>query len=95
MFAVTPSGTPAAFETAIVAPRQNLKTGTLKQGALGWMFLLDRRLIVWSAHEFSTAQEAFRDMLERWRARRSWTARSRQCTGPTATRRSSCSTAAA
>ena len=28
------------------------------------MFLLDRRLIVWSAHEFSTAQEAFRDMLE-------------------------------
>jgi len=64
MFAVTPSGTPAAFETAIVAPRQNLKTGALKQGALGWMFLLDRRLIVWSAHEFSTAQEAFRDMLE-------------------------------
>ena len=41
-----------------------MKTGTLKQGALGWMFLLDRRLIVWSAHEFSTAQEAFRDMLE-------------------------------
>lgn len=51
-----------AFEFAVICARQNLKTGLFKQAALGWMFLLDLELVVWSAHEFSTAQEAFRDM---------------------------------
>ena len=49
---------------AIIACRQNLKTGFFKQAALGWLFITDQRLVVWSAHEFSTAQEAHRDMAE-------------------------------
>jgi len=52
----------AAFEFAVVCSRQNLKTGLFKQAALGWLFLTDQMLVVWSAHEFRTAQEAFRDM---------------------------------
>ena len=56
--------TSAARDIGIVAPRQNLKTGTLKAMALGWLFVTEQRLIVWSAHEFGTSQEAFRDMCE-------------------------------
>lgn len=56
--------TSAARDIGIVAPRQNLKTGTLKAMALGWLFVTEERLIVWSAHEFGTSQEAFRDMCE-------------------------------
>lgn len=54
----------AAFEAAIIACRQNIKTGLFKQCALGWLFVTDQRLIVWSAHEFRTAQEAHRDLAE-------------------------------
>lgn len=53
-----------AFELAVICCRQNLKTGLFKQAALGWLFLTEQRLVVWSAHEFRTAQEAFRDMEE-------------------------------
>jgi len=52
----------AAFEVGAVACRQNLKTGYLKQATLGWLFITDQQLIVWSAHEFKTSQEAFRDI---------------------------------
>jgi hypothetical protein len=62
VFALDSAGRSAVFEGAVIAPRQNLKTGVLKQCAIGWMFISDQRLIVWSAHEFRTAQEAFRDM---------------------------------
>ena len=55
-------GLPAAFEIGIVAPRQNLKTGVLKQIGLGWSFLLGRSLVVWSAHEVSTSTASFRDL---------------------------------
>lgn len=58
------AGKRAFFEVCIVAPRQNLKTGVFKMAALGKLFLTDRRLVVWSAHEFSTAQEAFLDLKE-------------------------------
>ncbi|GAC1318188.1 MAG: hypothetical protein NVSMB16_14510 [Acidimicrobiales bacterium] len=61
-FAFDANGKPAAFEVAAICCRQNLKTGFLKQAALGWLFVTEQRLIVWSAHEFGTAQEAFRDM---------------------------------
>lgn len=64
VFAERAPGVPSAFEVGLVAPRQNLKTGTFKMCALGWLFLMDQRLVIWSAHEFSTAQEAFRDMCE-------------------------------
>ena len=62
MFAIGKDGKSAAFEQGIVCARQNLKTGALKQAALGWLFLTDQPLVVWSAHEFGTAQEAFRDL---------------------------------
>jgi hypothetical protein len=51
-------------DIGVCAPRQNLKTGVLKMAALGWLYLLELPLIVWSAHEFDTTQEAFRDLCE-------------------------------
>lgn len=62
LFAMDAAGRAAVRDFAICAPRQNLKTGLLKQAALGWLFITEQRLIVWSAHEFPTSQEAFRDM---------------------------------
>ena len=62
IFALDSRGMSAAFETAVIACRQNLKTGLFKQATLGWLFVTDQRLVVWSAHEFRTSQEAFRDM---------------------------------
>lgn len=64
LFAVDANEKSAAFEFCVICSRQNLKTGLFKQAALGWLFITDQRLIVWSAHEFRTAQEAFRDMEE-------------------------------
>jgi hypothetical protein len=51
-----------AFEFCVICSRQNLKTGLFKQATLGWLFLTEQRLVVWSAHEFNTAEEAHRDM---------------------------------
>jgi hypothetical protein len=62
IFAVDRRGKSAAFEFCVVCSRQNLKTGLFKQAALGWLFITDQNLVVWSAHEFNTAQEAHRDM---------------------------------
>lgn len=53
---------PAAFEFAIVAARQNLKTALFKMCALGWLFVTEQELIVWSAHEMDTTREAHRDL---------------------------------
>ncbi|MEU0040236.1 hypothetical protein [Streptomyces sp. NPDC006333] len=64
LFAVNEADKAVALENAVIVGRQNLKTGLLKQAAIGWLFLTDQRLVVWSAHEFRTAQEAFRDMEE-------------------------------
>ena len=64
MFALDRRGNHAAFEVCVICSRQNLKTGLFKMAALGKAFILDRKLIVWSAHEFSTTQEAFRDLCE-------------------------------
>jgi hypothetical protein len=64
LFAVGRDGKSASFEFGVVACRQNLKTGLFKQAALGWLFVTDQRLSVWSAHEFRTSQEAFREMDE-------------------------------
>jgi hypothetical protein len=63
-FAVDEHGRSAAFEVAVAVARQNLKTGFLKQAALGWLFVTDQRLVVWSAHEMSTAAEAHRDLTD-------------------------------
>lgn len=53
----------AAFEAVVVAARQQLKTGLLKQACLGWLFVSEVPLVVWSAHEFATAVEAQMDLL--------------------------------
>lgn len=62
VFGFDRAGRPTAFEVGIIAPRQNLKTALLKMVALGKLFVLGRTLVVWSAHEFATAAEAFRDL---------------------------------
>jgi len=59
-----PSNRAAAFEAAVIAPRQNMKTGLFKMCALGWLFITDQRLVIWSAHEFATSKEAHRDLVD-------------------------------
>lgn len=54
----------ASLETAVICARQNLKTAVAEMACLGWLFVTQQRLIVWSAHQFPTAQEAFRDLDE-------------------------------
>lgn len=61
-FALDKQGKSVAFEVVVIAPRQNLKTGLFKQGALGQLFVRDEPLVVWSAHEFDTANEALNDL---------------------------------
>ncbi len=43
----------------MVAPRQNGKGSILEARALAGLFLFDEQLIIWSAHEFKTAKEAY------------------------------------
>lgn len=62
IFAMGRRSRSAAFEVGVVCCRQNMKTGLFKQAALGWLFVTEQRLIVWSAHEFNTSAEAFRDL---------------------------------
>lgn len=62
IFAIRPDGSPASFETCVICCRQNLKTGLFKQAAIGWLFVTEQRLVVWSAHEMSTTDEAQRDL---------------------------------
>jgi len=61
-FALDKRGRFLVFETVVIAPRQNLKTGFGKQRALGKMFVCDRPLVVWSAHEFDTSRRALLDV---------------------------------
>lgn len=53
----------AAFEVGVVVPRQNGKGAILEARELAGLFLFGERLILHSAHEFKTAQEAFRRVL--------------------------------
>lgn len=52
------------LEAAVVAARQNIKTAAAQMCCMGWLFVTEQRLVVWSAHQFATAQEAFRDLDE-------------------------------
>ncbi|MET9876567.1 terminase [Actinacidiphila glaucinigra] len=54
-----PDGRCAATKCSVWAPRQNGKGGIIECLELGWLFLTKERLILHSAHEFKTAQEAF------------------------------------
>lgn len=47
------------FEIAIIAARQNLKTGFLIQRGLTDAFLIGVPVTVWSAHEFKTTEESY------------------------------------
>lgn len=61
-FALDKDGKSLAFEVVLIAPRQNLKTGFLKQYAMGQLFVRHEELVPWSAHEFGTAAEALNDV---------------------------------
>ncbi len=62
LLAESSPGVWAAFEGAVVASRQNLKTALFQMIVLADAFLFRTDLIVWSAHEFGTATEAFLDL---------------------------------
>lgn len=57
-----PDGKWAAFEVGVEVPRQNGKGGLLEARELAGLFLLEERLIIHSAHEFATAEEALERM---------------------------------
>lgn len=52
----------AAFEAAVIAARQNLKTFLLEALVLGDLFLFNANLVIWTAHLFPTTMEAFRHL---------------------------------
>lgn len=53
----------AAFEMADIEPRQNGKGDTGQVRAAYGLFVMRTRLIIWTAHEFKTANEAFLRMV--------------------------------
>lgn len=55
----TPAGHWAARRVSVFVPRQNGKGGIIEARELGGLFLLGEKLIMHSAHEYKTAQEAF------------------------------------
>lgn len=61
-------GMPAALEGAVISARQNLKTYVLEGIVLTKLLEplgpRERRLIIWSAHLFDTAQESFKNFDE-------------------------------
>lgn len=54
----------AAFQVAIELGRQNGKGAILEARELAGLFVLGERLLIHTAHEFATATEAFRRILE-------------------------------
>lgn len=56
-------GSWAAAETGVIVPRQNGKGGIIEATELFGLFVAGERLILHSAHEFKTAQEAFQRVL--------------------------------
>ena len=58
-----PDGKWSAFEVGLIVGRQNGKGAILEARELAGLFLFGEQLILHSAHEFKTAQEAFRRVL--------------------------------
>jgi hypothetical protein len=58
-----PDGRWSAFEVGLIVGRQNGKGSILEARELAGLFLFGEQLILHSAHEFKTAQEAFRRVL--------------------------------
>jgi hypothetical protein len=72
---VASTGKSAASSVSLIAPRRNLKTGTITMAVLGWLFIEHCPEIVWTAHEWAAVDEAFDTIHElilgwRWLARR-------------------------
>lgn len=64
IMSIRDNGKWAALEAAVIEPRQNGKSGgILLPVVLTDAVLLEAKLIVWSAHRYVTAQEAFRDLV--------------------------------
>lgn len=61
LFAQAADGTWIGLEAGVVAPRQNLKTATMIAGALHDTFVRKAERVVWTAHEFKTSSDAFKD----------------------------------
>lgn len=59
MLAVRPDGKWSCFEYAEIVARQNGKGAILEARCLAGLFLLGERLIIWTAHQYKTAMEAF------------------------------------
>lgn len=53
----------SAFEVGLVVPRQNGKGAILEALQLACLFAFEDKLIIYSAHEFKTAQESYRRVL--------------------------------
>lgn len=62
LFAVGPDDRSVCFENTWIAPRQVMKTGAIIIAEIGWLFVTKQKLIVHSAHELSTTEEAFNDL---------------------------------
>ncbi len=62
MLAEQADGRWAAFEVAVTCARRNGKTWGIIAAVLADLFLFGADTVVWSAHEFKTAMEAFRDI---------------------------------
>lgn len=58
-----PDGKWAAFESGLLVPRQNGKGSELEVVELADLYLFGAQLVIHTAHEFKTAQEAFRRVL--------------------------------
>lgn len=56
-------GHPAAFETVVVAPRQNLKSAFFEMCSLVWLFVVGTPKVTWSAHEAPTVQGSYEHLL--------------------------------
>lgn len=64
MLAVTPAGMWVCPECGFVVPRQNGKGSIFEMRALAGLYLLGEPLLMWSAHEYKTAMEGFRRILD-------------------------------
>ena len=60
ILAIDERGMPAAFEAAVIVPRQNGKGSILEALSLHWLMVEQSSLVLHTAHEFKTASEAFR-----------------------------------
>lgn len=64
LMSVDADGTHSAVIGAIVCARQNLKTYSMESIALTKLFVMKSELIIWSAHEISTAMASFRTFVD-------------------------------